>query len=272
MDNFFAAMFRPRVQHRDETATSQSEGTQTETSSSASASFEDRRVTVYSEQKALVIGAYYRALAFRAHAFGQLIPEYQRCDRANGGNFVLDNYGSAGKLNWKLQVRPNPLMTGVKLLENLELQRIQHGNGVAYLERNFMGDVANIWLCSYAELDIVTNTYNITYNAVGGQKSRTVPASDIIHLRNVFTYDDGLTGIPTLEYMRDALTLDQARALFAETDVVLPVKRNYWIETNYQQYVHAHHREDLDTTRQILSERYPDYLVPTVATRHTWTR
>ena len=208
MDNFFAAMFRPRVQHRDETATSQSEGTQTETSSSASASFEDRRVTVYSEQKALVIGAYYRALAFRAHAFGQLIPEYQRCDRANGGNFVLDNYGSAGKLNWKLQVRPNPLMTGVKLLENLELQRIQHGNGVAYLERNFMGDVANIWLCSYAELDIVTNTYNITYNAVGGQKSRTVPASDIIHLRNVFTYDDGLTGIPTLEYMRDALTLD----------------------------------------------------------------
>ncbi len=59
---------------------------------------------------------------------------------------------------------------------------------------------------------------------------------------------------------RDALTLDQARALFTETDVVLPVKRNYWIETNYQQYVHAHHREDLDTTRQILSEKYPDYL------------
>ena len=39
-----------------------------------------------------------------------------------------------------------------------------------------------------------------------------------------------------------------------------PTKRNYWIETNYQQYVHAHHAEDLDETRKILQERYPDYI------------
>ena len=61
---------------------------------------------------------------------------------------------------------------------------------------------------------------------------------------------------------RDALTLDQARALFADRslDAVFPVKRNYWIETNYQQYVHAHHKEDLDVTRVIISEKYPEYL------------
>ena len=61
---------------------------------------------------------------------------------------------------------------------------------------------------------------------------------------------------------RDALTLDQARMLFADEslDAVLPVKRNYWIETNYQQYVHAHHKEDLDVTRVIISEKYPEYL------------
>lgn len=51
-----------------------------------------------------------------------------------------------------------------------------------------------------------------------------------------------------------------ADRLLGANDVILPKKRNYWIETNYSQYIHAHHREDLDTTRQILSERYPDYL------------
>ena len=59
---------------------------------------------------------------------------------------------------------------------------------------------------------------------------------------------------------RDVLSLDQARQLLASCDVLLPKKRNYWIETNYQQYVHAHHAEDLDETRRILSERYPEYI------------
>ncbi len=43
-------------------------------------------------------------------------------------------------------------------------------------------------------------------------------------------------------------------------DVLLPKPRHYWIETNYSQYAHAHHAADLDTTRQILSEKYPEYL------------
>ena len=59
---------------------------------------------------------------------------------------------------------------------------------------------------------------------------------------------------------RDVLTLDQARGLFTGVDVLLPTKRNYYIETNYQQYVHAHHAEDLDETRKILEERYPEYI------------
>ena len=59
---------------------------------------------------------------------------------------------------------------------------------------------------------------------------------------------------------RDVLTLDQARALCAGSDVMLPVKRNYWIESNYSQYVHSHHAEDLDTTRVIISEKCPEYL------------
>ena len=59
---------------------------------------------------------------------------------------------------------------------------------------------------------------------------------------------------------RDVLNINQARTLFSNVDVVLPKRRNYLIETNYQQYIHAHHAKDLDETRKILEERYPKYL------------
>lgn len=49
-------------------------------------------------------------------------------------------------------------------------------------------------------------------------------------------------------------------SLLEKADAIVPVPRNYWIETNYQQYVHAHHAADLDVTRRILAERYPEYL------------
>ncbi len=43
-------------------------------------------------------------------------------------------------------------------------------------------------------------------------------------------------------------------------DILLPKPRHYWIETNYSQYAHAHHAEDLDLTRQIIQDKYPQYL------------
>ncbi len=56
------------------------------------------------------------------------------------------------------------------------------------------------------------------------------------------------------------LTQIEAEGLVRESDVLVPVPRNYWIETNYNQYAHAHHAIDLDTTREILTERYPQYI------------
>lgn len=47
----------------------------------------------------------------------------------------------------------------------------------------------------------------------------------------------------------------------SETSILLPTPRNYWIETNYSQYAHAHHAIDLDTTRDILKDKYPQYIV-----------
>ena len=56
------------------------------------------------------------------------------------------------------------------------------------------------------------------------------------------------------------LTAQEAEALLRKAPVLLPKKRNYYIETGYSQYAHAHHEEDLTATRAILSERCPDYV------------
>lgn len=48
--------------------------------------------------------------------------------------------------------------------------------------------------------------------------------------------------------------------LLQQADVILPKKRNYYIETTYNQYIHAHHEEDLVQTKAILAEKYPEYL------------
>ena len=62
------------------------------------------------------------------------------------------------------------------------------------------------------------------------------------------------------EKKQRVISQDQLEHKLETCDVLLPNPRNYWIETNYSQYVHAHHAIDLDETRRILAERYPEYI------------
>ena len=56
------------------------------------------------------------------------------------------------------------------------------------------------------------------------------------------------------------LTEPQIEVILRGYDVILPRKRQYWIETRESQYAHAHHIEDLQCVEGILAERYPEYL------------
>lgn len=49
-------------------------------------------------------------------------------------------------------------------------------------------------------------------------------------------------------------------ASLGDRPCLLPKPRNYFIETNYSQYAHAHHATDLDTARTVVGERHPDFL------------
>ena len=56
------------------------------------------------------------------------------------------------------------------------------------------------------------------------------------------------------------ISVEKVHQLLQKYDVLLPKKRNYYIETNYSHYIHAHYKEPLDKTREIIKNSYPAYL------------
>ncbi len=56
------------------------------------------------------------------------------------------------------------------------------------------------------------------------------------------------------------LSEEEIEHIFRTHDIILPRKRNYYIDTIYSHYANAHYVKDLDETRKILEDKYPGYL------------
>ena len=55
-------------------------------------------------------------------------------------------------------------------------------------------------------------------------------------------------------------TGEELAAYLDKTPIILPKKRDYFIENREDQYVHAHGRESLDMLRRVLEDRCPQYM------------
>lgn len=55
------------------------------------------------------------------------------------------------------------------------------------------------------------------------------------------------------------LNRKEVETLLKQSDILLPKKRNYFIETNYSHYIHAHHKEGIDMLGDIIKRDYPEY-------------
>jgi len=56
------------------------------------------------------------------------------------------------------------------------------------------------------------------------------------------------------------LTYKQIEPYLSQIRVFVPKKRKYYIETLYSHYEHTHYIEQLDVTKDIITEKYPDYV------------
>ena len=174
-----------------------------------SADWESKVVNPYGRQS-LMVPAWYRGVSLIMQTMGQMVTQYQRKSK-EGGNFVEDRWGANGKLNYLLQVRPNPLMTASQLQEQIEYRKIYFGNAYVYIERDKYDDPDQpiaLWLCTGGGFNPLTNKYSLVYNSTRGPRMKVeTDARNVLHFKNVFLTNDYYMGIPTLDFAFKALQI-----------------------------------------------------------------
>lgn len=196
MDNFFTHYFKR------ETATPASP-CESKPALAKGGSFKGQTVQIGSPNAALTVPAWFRASDVLATTMSMMVMEFQKKNTKHGGNYEQYNESimHGGYLNYLLQVQPNPTMTAAQFWSQMTLARMHEGNAVAYVERDLDQNIKAIWLCSSASLNPIKMTYAVSYNAPGGVRTLSdVDAADVIHWRNTFSNDYGLTGVSTLRY------------------------------------------------------------------------
>lgn len=87
-------------------------------------------------------------------------------------------------------------------------------------------------------------------------KNSTDDYIGLCHYRRYFALKKPLFSKHKLDYV---LNQSQAEELLQHTDIILPKKRNYYIETGYSHFIHAHPKESLEKTEEIIARLYPEY-------------
>ena len=90
-------------------------------------------------------------------------------------------------------------------------------------------------------------------------KNLDADAVGLAHYRRHFT-QRGFFTCRMFGKWNSVLTQKQLETLLTKAPVILPNKRRYYIETNESHYKHSHESEPLDETRNIIAEKYPEYL------------
>lgn len=80
-----------------------------------------------------------------------------------------------------------------------------------------------------------------------------VDAIGLVHYRRYFFTSKSYT-------LSNVMNIDEIEKLLLKNDLILPKKRNYYIESNYSHYIHAHHQDPIDKTRCIIEQSFPEYL------------
>ena len=80
----------------------------------------------------------------------------------------------------------------------------------------------------------------------------------LVHYRRHFSLANRIPK-DTSEKFKVLLDSEEAEKLLMNTDVILPKKRNYFVENLYDHYAHTLHVEPLDITGEIIKEKYHEY-------------
>ncbi|CAI2649318.1 hypothetical protein AKUA2003_12450 [Apilactobacillus kunkeei] len=89
-------------------------------------------------------------------------------------------------------------------------------------------------------------------------KNDTSDVKGLVHYRRFF--EDNLFNITNKAKLKHIIKIKDIDKILQTYDLILPKKRNYVIETSYSHYIHAHMKEGLDVTENVIKENFPEYL------------
>ena len=171
-------------------------------------SFAERIVYVSGPRSALTVSPVFRALKLMMDTMGVMPVQYRK-KNFEGGNFTQDMRGLGKRINYLLQVEPNPVMTASDMWQQVTFAQHMRGNGFVYIERDEFGFPLRLWLLRMGEYNLITGRYNfIQYLSDFGYVEKTdVPSDDVMHFANTYRYNNGFWGMPTLEFAKGELSL-----------------------------------------------------------------
>lgn len=192
----------PRLRKREATVEPESTGD----AGKGGGNYGENVVRIRSTRAALSIAAFHRGVELRMKTMGQLVPQYQRKDKV-GGNFVESNEGFCGRMNYHLQVRPNPMMTATTFWQQVEYNRLIKGNAVVYLDRSMDAFAPTMWLCSDFAYNQENGLYTLQYVGEKGVVNVTAKRDEVLHWANTYKYPGGFWGMSILDFMATSLSL-----------------------------------------------------------------
>ncbi len=126
-----------------------------------------------------------------------------------------------------------PVQVGAAGKDSIGFQRDDEGENISLKNANYCELTGLYWAWKNLDADYI----------------------GLVHYRRHFS-----NGKRTGNKKEKVIGREELAEKLSEADVLLPNPRNYRIETNYSQYVHAHHARDLAITRKILAEKDPEYV------------
>lgn len=130
-----------------------------------------------------------------------------------------------------------PLQVGAEGKENIGYQGDNKGDNISLKNSHFCELTGLYWAWKNLDADYI----------------------GLSHYRRHFTNSKA---IPKKEEDKFKVLLNkqEAEKILETADIILPKKRNYYIENLYDHYKHTMYIEPLDETRKIIEEQCPEYL------------
>lgn len=102
-------------------------------------------------------------------------------------------------------------------------------------------------------ISVKNPNYNELTALYWGWENLEVDGMGLVHYRRYLSLKGGKS-------FDNILTMDESKKLLSKYDVILPKRRNYYIETNKSHYLHVHEKEPLEVMTKVIKQDYPEYV------------